>query len=232
MNDFFDQYQRIDDAQSTEVTRRLVAGETAQKVADAVELDPAGLVAALAYVGLGGEGTEGPSLVQSPTQWPRLVTVMKRESTLIDLFPDASRPGRLALAAGLLQILGAWDASHHAAQEADDLGETLTAAAWHMVAHRREPDPGNARYWARRVNPSSAFPTLAGLAVPLLESPVAGLDWSTRLVDRSGIWNPSGLIDLAAQVQVQAGSEAAVLVRRLQRLEMLSLLGQSVEEVG
>ena len=58
---------------------------------------------------------------------------------------------RLALAAGLLQIHDFWDASHEAAQEADDLGERDFSAYWHGIAHRREPDAGNASYWFRRV---------------------------------------------------------------------------------
>ena len=227
MNDFLDQYQRMDDAQSAEVARRIEAGETTRAVADALALDPVGWIAAIARVGLGGEGTEGPPLVQGSTIRPGLAAILERESTLLDIFPDAGRPARLALLAGLLQILDAWETSHHAAQVADDLGETVTAAAWHMVAHRREPDPGNARYWSRRLDSTLAFPTLAELAAPLLDSPEANRDWVTRLVDHSGGWNPSGMIDLAGQVR--SGSKSAALLRRFQRLEMLALLGRSVE---
>ena len=230
MNDFYDQYQRIDAAQCDEVAGRLEAGAAARAVADAFGLDPVGLVAAVARVGLGDEGADGPSLVRKPTTRPRLVAVLEREATLSDLFPRAGRPARLALMAGLLQTFDAWEASHHAAQLADDLGEQVTAAAWHMVAHRREPDPGNARYWARRVDPTRAFPTLAALAAPLLGSPAAGRDWSAQLSDRVGGWNPLGMIDLAGQVR--PGSEATPLLRRIQRVELLALLGRSVAELG
>ena len=66
-------------------------------------------------------------------------------------FPGTPHRPRLALAAGLLQIHDFWDASHDAAQRADDQGEREFSAYWHGIAHRREPDAGNAAYWFRRV---------------------------------------------------------------------------------
>ncbi len=83
------------------------------------------------------------------------------EVNLASLLPGSDRKGRLALAAGLLQILDFWDPSHHAAQEADDLGRAAFSAYWHGIAHRREPDPGNASYWFRRVGRHAIFPVLA-----------------------------------------------------------------------
>ena len=62
---------------------------------------------------------------------------------------------------GLLQVHDFWDASHEAAQQADDLGERDFSAYWHGIAHRREPDAGNAAYWFRRVGRHPVFTPLA-----------------------------------------------------------------------
>ncbi len=221
MSQFLDEYAQGNDIQSASVADRLEAGEAPSAVASALGLSPAGLVAAIARVGLGGEDAEGLPLIRARSVRPQLAAVLAREATLAELFPQASPPDRLALGAGLLQVLDAWDASHHAAQEADDQGETATSAAWHMIAHRREPDPSNARYWARRVKPGTIFSTQATLGTPLLNELAEA---NPGLVGRLD-WNPLTLIDLVGKIQ--PGSPETTLVRRLQRLEMLVLLDQS-----
>jgi hypothetical protein len=203
------------------VVRRLEAGEAS---ADA-GLDAVDLVAAIARLGLGGEGSEGPSLVQASPTYPRLKQAVADE-LLARLFPRSARADRLALAAGLLQILDFWDASHTAAQEADDLGEHATAAYWHMIAHRREPDAGNAHYWARRVGRHPIFESLAKAARPLLEA-----HGDQPLADRltpGGAWSPTAHIDLATRTR----PDTAALARRLQRLEMIFLLEASLLAAG
>ncbi len=227
---FLDRFAEIHDAQGEEATRRLEAGESSRAVADAMGLDPVGFVAAIVRVGLGPDGSEGVPLVQGSPVHPRLAEALAKESTIAELFPRASRPDRLALAAGLLQILDAWDASHTAAQGADDLGETATSAAWHMIAHRREPDFGNARYWERRVDSRRAFAPLASLAAPLLQGPEADRSWAGRLIEGVKGWNASAMIALCGQVDPESAQGA--VARRLQRLEMLVLLGESTALVG
>ena len=130
-----------------ELVGLLEAGEPAANVAGGRPLD---LVAVLEFAALGDASSEGCSLVQRPPGRPRLEKALT-PSGLSGLFPGASKVGLLALSAGLLQVFDFWDASHEAAQEADDLGERRFSAYWHGIAHRREPDPGNASYWFRRV---------------------------------------------------------------------------------
>ena len=200
---------------SPDLVAKLEAGEVP------AGLDPRDAVAAIAHAALGDGQSGGPGLVQGPTRSPRLVKSLTYES-LSGLFPGSDRPEKLALAAGLLQMLDAWEASHAAAQEADDLGEKSTAAYWHLIAHRREPDAGNALYWTRRVGRHPIHRALAERAGPILG------DHAARLAP-GGVWSPSAMIDLATRARPGTPDEA--LARRLQALEMVLLLEASLAGV-
>jgi hypothetical protein len=117
----------------------------------------------------------------------------------------------------LLQIHDFWEASHEAAQQAGDLGESSFSAYWHGLAHRREPDAGNAAYWFRRVGRHSLYTQLAEAAIPVL----ANSALADRVV-RKGAWDPHAFID--ACTSARHGHEEERLARRLQRLEMAILL--------
>jgi hypothetical protein len=212
------------EAASPEVMARLEAGESLADLAGSTGLGAVDLVAAIARVGLGEGGSDGPALVQQSPAHPRLVKALS-EGSLAGLLPKASRPTRLALASGLLQILDAWDAGHAAAQDADDLGERSTAAYWHLIAHRREPDPGNALYWARRVGRHPIHQSLAEAAGPILKAQ-GEPNLAARLVP-GGTWSPSAMIDLTNQAR--PGTPTETLARRLQRLEMVALLEASFD---
>jgi hypothetical protein len=211
---------------SAEVVARLEAGEAAAAVARSMGLGPVDLIAAIARRGLGGEGSEGPGLVQASPAQPRVARALA-ESSLADLLPGSTRPARLTLSAGLLQILDHWDASHTAAQEADDLGERVGSTYWHMIAHRREPDAGNAHYWARRVGRHPILGGLARAARPLLEAHGDPALAARLIVD--GSFSPSAMIDVADRAHP---GPVSTLLRHLQRLEMIHLLEATVEGVG
>jgi hypothetical protein len=211
---------------SAEVVARLEAGEAPVAAARSMGLDAVDLIAAIAREGLGGEGSEGPGLVQGSPVRPGLSRALS-EASMADLLPGSSRPARLTLSAGLLQVLDHWDASHTAAQEADDLGERVGSAYWHMIAHRREPDAGNAHYWARRVGHHSILPGLARAARPILEAHGDPALTARLIVD--GSFRPPALIDLTDRVRPGPLSTTA---RRLQRLEMIHLLQATVDALG
>jgi hypothetical protein len=213
---------RLDD-----VARRLESGESPAELLRGASLQPRDLIAALAWIGLGGPGTEGPALVAASPRHPKLAKALK-EPALAALFPDANRPARLALAAGLLQIHDFWDDAHHAAQEADDLGELAVSAYWHGIAHRREPDAGNALYWFRRVG---RHPLLGPLGIAARDVLVERRrdDLADRLITRQGTWDAAAFI--SETEAARRGSADATICRKLQRLEMLLLLDASLNAV-
>ncbi len=145
---------------------------------------------------------------------------MLSEPAWAEVFPRAARRSRLAMAAGLLQVHDFWDASHEAAQEADDLGEREFSAYWHGIAHRREPDPGNAAYWFRRVGRHPALHP-AGRGGPAAARRARRPVLASRLLS-GGHGTRSAMIDLCTQAR--PGSPREILARRLQRLEMWLLL--------
>jgi hypothetical protein len=205
-----------------EILERLRAGETPSRLLDVFHLTPADLISALAHTALGDDQGEGLELTRTLPSRPWLEDALS-DSTWQALVPAAPRPARLALVAGLLQIHDFWEASHEAAQQADDLGERGVSAFWHGIAHRREPDSGNASYWFRRVGRHPLFTPLAKSARSLLRSsghPSLG----DRLLEGE-VWNPFAFIDLCADGN--PGPGLAPLARKLQRREMVALLNMT-----
>jgi uncharacterized protein (DUF433 family) len=205
-----------------EILRRLEGGESPRRVGEVLGLTPADLIAALAHAGLGEDTSGSPGLVRGAARRPRLAGALT-EGAWVALLPDSPLPARLGLAAALLQIHDFWDASHHAAQQADDLGERHVSAYWHAIAHRREPDPGNASYWFRRVGAHPIFPPLASAARPLLDAH-GDPSLTARLIQGGG-WNPFAFVDLCTEAGRSTASVG--LAREIQRLEMILLLESS-----
>lgn len=79
-----------------------------------------------------------------------------------DLFPSSRHPQEAL--SGLLLRLNCWEKSHQLSQELS----TVEASYWHGIAHRLEPDYGNAGYWFRRVGQHPIFPQLQARAAEIL----------------------------------------------------------------
>ena len=207
---------RTGGAAVADVVDRLDAGEAPSTLAGRLGIEPADVVAAVAFDAL-GEG-EGPPLVQSPPRRPRLAGALAAGS-LAGLYPSVPGPLVLALSAGLLQVHDFWGASHAAAQAADDQGERSVSAYWHGIGHRREPDPGNAAYWFRRVGRHPVFTPLAAAVREVLSAPGGDPAMTDRLLPR-GSWDPLAFIDICSAAR---GDDAA-RARRVQCREMRLLL--------
>jgi hypothetical protein len=211
----------------TAVVERLAGGELPFRLIRPDGLTPADVIAAVAHEALGDDDALGPTLVQTRPRLPALLRSLS-EPAWVAVFPGAPHRARLCLAAGLLQAHDFWDASHEAAQQADDQGERACSAYWHGIAHRREPDAGNAAYWFRRVGKHPIFLPLAEAALPLLDkhgdSRLAG-----RLISGKA-WNATAMID--ACTAARPGTPEETLLRRLQRLEMWLLLEATFAEIG
>ena len=209
------------------IVDRLEAGSSWAETAEAFGVRPIDVLASLAVDALGGEGRSPLPLVRSAPRRPRLVAALN-EFALADFGPtgSAGRPQRLALAAGLLQMVDFWEESHHAAQLADDLGETAFSAYWHGIAHRREPDPGNANYWFRRVGRHPLLEPIAEAVRPILTDAGVSLD---EYLDRN-VWKPTSLVDLARRARPGSAEESPAL--ELQRVEISVLLDATAQAVG
>lgn len=202
----------IDEERASALVAAIEAGESPEGAVARLGLEPVGLIGAMAQVAL---AAGGPPLVHGSPMRPRLRSELE-EAALSSLFPMSTRPARLALSAGLLQIFDFWDASHAAAQEADDLGEVLHSAYWHAIAHRREPDAANSMYWFRRVGRHPVYAALARVA--------------PEFVGRGGGWDPGGFV--AACTRARRGSEEEARCRSVQRVEMALLLDTTAEAVS
>ncbi|WP_406696053.1 hypothetical protein V5E97_34170 [Singulisphaera sp. Ch08] len=209
------------------VLERLEAGETPKQLIAALNLTPAGLIAALGHAALGDDQAEGVGLVQSPPSRPWLEPALS-DSAWQSLLPAVPRSARLALVAGLFQIHDFWEASHEAAQQADGLGERAVSAYWHGIAHRREPDSGNASYWFRRVGQHSIFEPLAESVRRLLAT-LPDRSLGDHLLNGNQ-WNPFGFISLCRDGKPTPA--LAPLARRLQRREMIALLEATAFAIG
>jgi hypothetical protein len=117
------------------------------------------------------------------------------------LFPDARAPE--AALSGLWLYFSVFEESHSISQDLP----TAEGSYWHGILHRREPDPGNAGYWFRRVGRHPVFQALAR-ETEAIGGYVTGSDW-----------DPFAFIEFVERARRRPGSAEEQTARRVQLAE-------------
>jgi len=145
---------------------------------------------------------EAQRLLTPGTRWEDL-----KGQTAAALFP-ASRASQAALA-------GLW-LHHDRIQEAHEIAQELhtpEGSFWHGIVHRREPDPGNAAYWFRRVGYHPVFPEIRDRVAAIVE------ESGSSEFPVASRWDPFAWIDFWEKACRQPGSPLQHLALRIQHVE-------------
>jgi hypothetical protein len=124
-----------------------------------------------------------------------------------ELFPGARSP--LGALSGLYLYHDRLDESHSISQDL----HTPEGSFWHGILHRREPDPGNAAYWFRRVGRHPVFPALRDAAAAI----AAGHSAAGFRVGPE--WDPFEWIDFWERARRAPGSDSERAALAIQRAE-------------
>ncbi|MBA4031733.1 MAG: hypothetical protein C0478_12705 [Planctomyces sp.] len=121
----------------------------------------------------------------------------------IELFaePGVNEIQKTALKAGWLEVLGYPDESHQMSQSIEGRGTPRNGDYWHAIHHRREPDPGNAAYWFRRV---SEHPLPTRLKTALSQLPGSAVAVTVGDIPKS--WKHPEMLALFEEGQRASGS--------------------------
>ncbi len=146
---------------------------------------------------LDGDGVRPMPLVASGSG---AVPAELRQWKARDLFAGAPAPE--AAMAGLYLYFSRFEEAHVIAQ---DIAST-EGSLWHGIAHRREPDAGNAAYWFRQAGKHSIFPELRAEA-------------EKHAYDTGGAWDPFAFIDFCESARKRPGSDEEWIAMRVQLAE-------------
>ena len=106
--------------------------------------------------------------------------------------------------AGLFVYAGSFEPAHEVAQDL----HTAEGSYWHAILHRREPDPGNASYWFRRVGEHAVFPALLEQARNIAPERNFG-----------SCWDPYGFIEICEAARRGPGGDLERMARAIQLAE-------------
>ncbi len=124
-----------------------------------------------------------------------------------ELFPAARAPE--AALSGLWLYFSCFEEAHKIAQEI----ATEDGSYWHAIAHRMEPDAGNAAYWFRRTGRHACFPALAEAAREIVgRLPRAGFAVGAE-------WDSPAFAAFCEEARRTPGTEAMQAALEIQRAE-------------
>lgn len=106
--------------------------------------------------------------------------------------------------AGLHIYFGNFAEAHAIAQDL----HTAEGSFWHAILHRREPDPGNASYWFRRVGEHAVFPALLNRARAIAPQREFG-----------PAWDPYAFIEICEAARRAPGGDLERIAREIQLAE-------------
>ncbi len=133
--------------------------------------------------------------------------------------PDGTLP---LLQAALYLCFDCFDEAHQIAQDY----EGVTGNWLHAIAHRREPDASNSKYWYRRVHaPDKVLGKIGREALELLrKSPEKELEPLAKKMGKTGAWEPEAFVDLCDQFREKdPHSSAYKILAALQEVEWKGL---------
>lgn len=146
-----------------------------------------------------------------PVEGERAALQGLRPAALVGTRAERDADAWACLQAGLWLLHDHMDEGHGIVQDLD----SVDAAYWHGIVHRREPDPGNARYWFAQVGEHPIHPELLADARTLL-----GDDPTLRGLTEGGRWRPAAFVE-ACTGAVDAGRERVLLDIQRREWELL-----------
>lgn len=139
------------------------------------------------------------------------------DSTLCHEWENPDSPATACCMAGLWLWNGFLDRSHQISQEIN----TPEGSWWHGIMHRREPDPGNAAYWFRRVGNHPLFKSLAHSMQQLTAG--RSLPKSAGWLATADHWDPFRFIDLCESTRRSTDINLQTCVREAAAVEWYEL---------
>lgn len=113
--------------------------------------------------------------------------------------------------------------AHNIAQE----NEGVIGNWLHAILHRREPDPGNSKYWYARVHaPARIYEGIGRKALDYLkENPVPELESLAKKIEKSKTWEPGTFVDLCDKIRGNdPDSSVYRTLAKIQEIEWLGLV--------
>ncbi len=173
-----------------------------------------------------------PELVHgSPRDAPAWLRNTLEDFDLCQVAPNVKSPAdAVAVSAGLLELHDFATESHERAQSVEGQGRHQAGDYWHAIHHRREPDPGNAKYWFRHVGSHPIHGRLANAASSLAADQKTETRTAIERLLPNGTWDSFAFVDFCQQAASDGDPELAWVARKLQLFEMTLLLTQSYED--